>query len=318
MSDGEDVLSHLLAAYRSDRAVSARFTLSAPWSLASAGVEGMLVRMCAGAPYWIQVEGEAPVHVQPGDIVALPLGSAHVVASSPGLPPVPFQTLLQTHMVGLHGDHPIVFSHGGGGECTELYSLHVWMPATGIRPLLRGLPRLLLIQRSQIATTSALSLAMAALVDETIAQQPGWQACVARLADLLLVHVLRAHLGTQAQTRAGALQGMSDARISRAMARMHAQPAKAWSVEELASASGMSRTVFSQRFHALVGETPMQYLGAYRMAMAAQQLRTTRLSPAELAEFAGYDSEKSFARAFRRWAGVTPSVYARQQKVGRR
>lgn len=317
MTLGEDVLSHLLAAYRSDRAVSARFTLSAPWALSSGGVEGMLVRMCAGAAYWIQVEGEAPVQVQPGDIVALPLGSAHGVSSAPGLAAEPFKALLQQHMVGRHGEHPIVFSHGGGGERTELYSLHVWMPAAGIRALLQGLPRLLVIRRSEIATTSALALAMAALVDETIAQKPGWQACVARLADLLLVHVLRAHLGTQAQEQPGALQGMNDPRISRAMARMHAQPAKPWSVEALASASGMSRTVFSERFRALVGQTPMQYLGAYRMALAAQQLQSAQLSVVEVAEIAGYDSEKAFSRAFRRWAGVTPSVYARQPQAGR-
>ena len=317
MPIAEDSLSHLLAAYKSDRAVSARFSLSQPWALASTGVEGMLVRMCSGSAYWIQLEGEGPVQIAAGDIVALPFGTPHVIASAPHLESMPLRTLIEANMVGRHGDHPLVFSHGGGGARTELYSLHVWMPTVGLGALLQALPRLLVMRSTEVAATSALALALAALVDETISQRPGWQLSVARLADLLLVHILRQHLGAQAQAEPGILAGMNDARLSRALARMHAQPAKPWSVASLAAACGMSRTVFSEQFRTRIGLTPMQYLTAYRMTIAAEKLKNSRLSVAEIAEISGYDSEKAFARAFRRQTGMTPAAYVRQLMLQR-
>ena len=74
----------------------------------------------------------------------------------------------------------------------------------------------------------------------------------------------------------------------------------------------MSRTVFSEQFRLRVGQAPMQYLTAYRMTIAAEKLKNSRLSVAEIAEISGYDSEKAFARAFRRQAGMTPAAYVRQ------
>ena len=69
-----DALSHLLAGYKSERAVTARFSLSAPWALHSTGVDGPLIRLCTGAPYWISVGDAEPVQVAPHDIAMLPQG----------------------------------------------------------------------------------------------------------------------------------------------------------------------------------------------------------------------------------------------------
>jgi hypothetical protein len=124
----DDLISLVLGTLRTDRAVTARFSLNAPWAQRSEGVEGLLLRVCTGHPYWIRMDGLAAVHVQPGDIVMLPQGGPHVVASDISLETVPFRELLQRHMRGAHGDHPITFSHGGDGEATEVFSFHLWMP----------------------------------------------------------------------------------------------------------------------------------------------------------------------------------------------
>jgi AraC-like DNA-binding protein len=317
-----DALSHLLAGYKSERAVTARFSLSAPWALHSTGVDGPLIRLCTGAPYWISVADAEPVQVAPHDIAMLPQGGAHTVSSAPGLEARPFRELIAAHSTGRHGDHPIVFSHGGGGPVTELFSLHLWLPAQGLGSIIASLPPLIVLRQAQIPTTASLALAMETLVNETVAQRPGWQLSAARMADLLLVHILCEHLYAQPSAapagpaapaeRLGTLRGLDDESIARAMALMHERPAHPWSVAMLAQASYLSRTIFSERFRTLVGVTPMHYLGSYRMTLAAEKLKNRQLSLHQVAESVGYESEKAFSRAFQRWTGLTPSAYARR------
>jgi AraC-like DNA-binding protein len=310
---GDDVLSHVLATYKSERAVTARFSLSSPWALHSTGVDGPLIRMCNGAPYWITLDGAEPVPLAPHDIAMLPQGSAHTVSSAPGLEAMPFRDLIAAHSVGRHGDHPIVFSHGGGGPATELFSLHLWMPAEGLGAIIGSLPPLIVLRQAEIPTTASLAQAMESLVNETVAQRPGWQLSAARMADLLLVRILCEHLYAEPQgQQTGRLRGLDDESIARAMSLMHERPEHPWSVATLAQASYLSRTIFSERFRLLVGVTPMHYLGSYRMTLAAEKLKNRQLSLHQVAEAVGYASEKAFSRAFQRWTGMTPSAYARR------
>jgi AraC-like DNA-binding protein len=313
-----DLISLVLGTLRTDRAVTARFSLTAPWALRSEGVEGLLVRVCTGEPYWIQVDGLDAVQVQPGDIVMLPQGGPHVAASAIGLDPVPFRSLLQRHMRGAHGDHPITFAHGGGGAATELFSLHLWMPQHQGVSLLSWLPPLVVLRAADIATTRTLALATQALVDETIEQRPGWPLATARMADLLLVHVLREHLHHAPADTRGWLQGVQDKAIGKALAQMHAHPELPWSVETLARASHQSRSVFSERFVELMGTTPLRYLTSVRMGIARQQFLKGADDVWRVAQGVGYASEKAFSRAFERWAGLTPSQCIKSRTIGAR
>ncbi|OVZ57577.1 hypothetical protein CDO44_17620 [Pigmentiphaga sp. NML080357] len=306
-----DLLSRLLAHWRSDRAVTARFSLSAPWALRSAGVEGALIRMCAGAPYWLAVGAEAAIPLEAGDIAMLPHGDAHTISSAPGLPAQPFQPLIAAHQVGAHGDQPIVFAHGGDGPATEMFSLHLWLP-DGPGALAHALPSLIVIRQREAPMTGALAQAMESLVNQSLEQPPGWQLATARMADLLLVHILGEYLRTPAERRAGMLRGMQDRSIARAMLRIHEHPEQPWTVATLAAESHLSRTVFSERFHRLVGMTPMQYLSSYRMAIAAEKLKNPGSNLDEVAQSVGYESGKAFSRAFRRWNGMTAAQYARR------
>lgn len=308
-----DALSGVLATFRAERAVTARFTLHGPWALQSRGVEGVLIRMCTGAPYWLTVQGEAPVCLAPRDIALLPHGGAHTIASDPTLVPRPIAGLIQAHTVGAHGDHPIVFTHGEGGAATQLYTLHLWMPGRGLGAMLRALPALVVVRAQAAPGSGALALAMESLVDETIAQQPGWKLAAARMADLLLVQLLRAHLAAAPQVSSGWLRGMDDEHIAQALVALHEHPARPWTVDALAKAAGLSRTVFAERFHLLVGATPMGYLLAFRMTLATEMLRQRRRGVAQVAAAVGYGSDKAFVRAFARWAGETPAAWTRRQ-----
>jgi len=311
-----DVLSQVLASCRSERAATARFTLAAPWALNSLGVEGLLIRLARGAPYWIGLEGAKPQRVDPGDIVVLPNGGAHTVASAPDVAPQPFAPLIASHQVGRHGDHPLAFSIEGGGLVTELFSLHLWMPALGEAALIAALPGLIVLREEEVAGTAALTKAAESLIDETFAQQPGWQLVAARIADLLLVHVLRRYLVDARGAPTGWLRALQDPALARVLQQLHADPARAWTVEHMARVGLVSRTVFTERFRRCLGVTPMDYLGALRMALAADRLCNSRQSVAQVAATVGYDSDKAFSRAFRRWAGETPAAYVRRRTVG--
>lgn len=319
----DDLISLVLGTLRTDRAVTARFALTAPWALRSEGVEGLLLRVCTGQPYWIQMDGQAAVQVQPGDIVMLPQGGPHLVASALGLPAVPFRTLLQQHMRGAHGDHPITFAHGGegdetdgGGGVTELFSLHLWMPRHQGASLLSWMPPLIVLRAADIATTRSLALTTGALVEETLAQRPGWQLATARMADLLLVHVLREHLHSGPAGAQGWLNGVRDKAIGKALAQMHAHPELPWSVASLSRVSNQSRSVFSERFVELMGSTPLRYLTSVRMGIARQQFLQGENDVWRVAQAVGYSSEKAFSRAFERWSGSTPSQCIKTRTIG--
>ncbi|MFZ4286657.1 cupin domain-containing protein [Variovorax sp. HJSM1_2] len=319
-TSSSDLIGLVLGTLRTERASTARFTLSAPWSLRSDGVEGLLIRVSLGEPYWIEADGAEPVLIQPGDIVLLPQGAPHIVRSARELAPLPFSGLLAQHMSGAHGDHPITFRHGGegghGAALTELFSLHLWMPQHRGQSLLSWLPPLIVLRAAEVATTRTLALATQALVDETLTQVPGWQLVTARMADLLLVHVLRAHLQSGAAQAQGWLAGIGDKAIGKALAQMHANPELPWSVASLSRVSHQSRSVFSERFVQRMGTTPMRYLADVRMGIASQQFEQGQADVARVAQDVGYASEKAFSRAFERWAGQTPSQYLKLRTNG--
>lgn len=312
-----DVLSEVLDICRSERAVTARFALTAPWSLKSTGVTGAMIRMARGAPYWIQVEGMQPLRVEPGDLIMLPMGAAHVVASDLGTACELFSRLISRHAEGPQDENPLVFSHGGGGEATDMFSALLWFSAYCRHSVFRILPPLIHIRASDLPLADCLAATMQSLTLETLARRPGWRLSAARMGELLLVNILREHLAREAAVGEGWLRGLGDACIARAIVCMHREPQRSWSVETLAAEAGMSRTRFSMRFKQLVGATPIGYLTAHRMALAAQQMEAGGLSSARIAENAGYDSPKVFARAFRRWSGHTPKAYLAQEAAKR-
>lgn len=315
-----DVLSEILAICRAERAVTARFHLFAPWGLRSEGVaSSAVIRMARGAPWWIELPGVvAPLRVEPGDLVMLPLGAAHRMGSDANAPSVPFAQLLAQRTPGARDEAPLVLRHGGAGEACEMFSALLWFSAYCRHSVLRILPPLIHVRASELPMAGSLAGAMEALVTETLAQRPGWRLSASRLGELLLVNILREHLlRAVGSTDAGWWRALSDPAIARALTHMHRDPARGWTVEALAREAAMSRSRFSERFKNLVGDTPMGYLNTHRMALAAEQLEGGRVPMAQVAQEAGYESDKVFARAFRRWSGLSPTAYAKRELAQR-
>src|SRR5262249_47572965 len=137
-----------------------------------------------------------------------------------------------------------------------------------------------------------------------------------RLAEVMFVLVLR-HYIRRASELNGFLAALKDERVARTLAALHRKPGAHWRVDTLAREGGMSRTVFAERFLALLGRTPMQYLAAWRMQLADEMLVVRGLSVAQVAEQLGYQTENAFRRAFKRVRGVGPgNVRRRAQPPG--
>ena len=150
-----------------------------------------------------------------------------------------------------------------------------------------------------------------AAVQESASRQPGAESMLAKLSELMFVEAMRCYMRSLPPEGRGWLAGARDTHVGRVLALMHAEPAKPWTVEELARAVAMSRSALADRFATLVGEPPMQYLMRWRLALAAQALRAGREPIIRVAERAGYESEAAFSRAFKREFGVPPATWRR-------
>jgi AraC-like DNA-binding protein len=201
--------------------------------------------------------------------------------------------------------------HGGGGAITRVVCGFVGSQMRR-HPLLEALPQLLILDLNGRPESEWVALSFRFAAQEVAAARAGSETVLARLSELLFVEAARDYLAALPPEQHGWLAGLRDPAVGRALALMHGQPAHPWTSEELATAVLLSRSAFAERFTTLVGVPPMSYLTAWRMQVAAQGLRESRRSIAQIAEAVGYESEAAFARAFKREMGSSPGEYRRQ------
>jgi transcriptional regulator GlxA family with amidase domain len=154
-----------------------------------------------------------------------------------------------------------------------------------------------------------LSLLVQLVREESMTQLPGREHILTKLVEILLIEALRSSM--QENAPAGLLRGLADAKLAAAIRVMHSNPSHPWTVEALAKKSALSRSAFFQRFTRAVGLRPMEYLLAWRMALAKDLLRRSDTAIATIAERVGYGSASTFSTAFSRYVGQPPGRYAR-------
>lgn len=151
------------------------------------------------------------------------------------------------------------------------------------------------------------------LFEEAFTQRCGRTALVNRLFEVVVIQVLR-QLMESGQLKGGMLSGLSHPRLRNAIVAMHEAPAKEWTLEELASVAGMSRSVFATTFRDVLGMTPGQYLQGWRIALAQHALRAGK--PLKIvAANVGYGSEAALSRAFRAHSGLSPRAWKQAQRA---
>lgn len=172
-----------------------------------------------------------------------------------------------------------------------------------------GLLVSLLPKQVHVRGIERLSILVKLLIEEAARQRPGRDLVLTRLVEILLVESLR--LTQTPDAPAGLLRGLVDARLAEALRQMHADPARPWTMAQLAKEAALSRSAFFDRFTRNVGIPPMEYLLAWRMALAKDLLRRHKIDIAEVAERVGYGSASTFSTAFSRHVGQPPGRYAR-------
>jgi AraC-like DNA-binding protein len=241
-----------------------------------------------------------------GDIVIFPMGDGNVMSSAPGMHTEPN---LDMYVRPTVGRLPFVFHHHGAGkEDCHFVCGYLGCDARPFNPLLESLPRLFRAQMSAASQSWLVSLLHVA-ADESELGGAGSETMLAKLAEVMFVEVVRKHIAGLPKDSRGWLSALRDRHIGRAMQAIHRQPAQQWTLETLAHEAGLSRSVFAERFAHCVGLSPMNYLGLWRMQLAARRLEIPGVSIAQIAAEVGYESEAAFNRSFKKFVGLPPGAW---------
>jgi AraC-like DNA-binding protein len=321
-----DALSEVLGAVRLTGAVFLEMELRAQWSYLTAPARKIADVLMPDAdhvvPYHLLVEGACyarlvdgdPVELQAGDVIMFPGGDRHVLAtaSNAGLRLEPTEITGESLEALLKRGSVTAFKHGRAGKPTRIVCGYLACDRRIAEPILRSLPRLLRVSMRDGSTAAWLHSSIRHSVAESFSSRPGTALVLARLSEVLFAEAIRHYMDEVPPGGAGWLAALRDRYVGRTLALLHEQPAYAWTVDELAKKVGLSRSALGERFNALIGSPPMQYLTRWRIALAAQQLRHSRASILQVATEVGYESEAAFNRAFKREYGLPPAAWRRR------
>jgi AraC-like DNA-binding protein len=262
---------------------------------------------------WAGLRDGPGLWVEAGDTVLVPHGDCYGLSTEPrafGDQPIEVSRSFFRQMAA--HELPLTLCAGGGGPGgVGVICGFLGCDAAPFNPVLTMLPRLVRVPPPPAGTTDRL----AQLVDFALAESRGGagSACVlARVGELLFVEVVRRYVRSLPPDRQGWLSGLRDPLVGRALALLHQQPARSWTLEALAREAGLSRTALAERFDHFVGHPPMQYLARWRMQLAARRLGDDDAKVAAVALEVGYDSEAAFSRAFKKLVGVSPAAWRRR------
>src|SRR5688572_3137159 len=305
-----DAVAGLLDGPRARGAFLLRSQLEPPWSMRIADEAPLcLIAITRGEAWLLPEEGEAQ-RLQHGDVAVIRGPDPYVLADDPGTEPqviilpggqcetpdgqeVSLMTYMGVRTWGNSTDGPTVILSG-------TYELEGEVS----RRLLGALPPLLVLPND--ASESPL---VGLLADEIVKDDPGQEAVLDRLLDLLLIAVLRAWFARPDAEAPGWYRAYSDPVVGTALRLIHNDPARPWTVAELAAEAGVSRAAFARRFAELVGEPPMTFLTDWRLSLAADLLLEPGATIGSVAFQVGYGTPFALSTAFKRVRGVTPQQH---------
>lgn len=319
----EATLEAVLGAMRLESAFYFSVTAGAPWATLTPHMRniGTLVmpRAQTVLPFHIMLEGEAwcwrvdqperKAMFNSGDILLLPRGCDHVIASGrqPGVVPEPDT---QVYREAERSRRPCTFVDlGGEGQKANFVCGYFGLPRQSFHPLLASLPGLMIL--SPTPEKWALVRQLVAIATQQQSDRvAGGKLVVSRLAETMFVDAVHQHLLAQdAVGGSNWLAALRDRHIGAALNALHAAPTKPWTAKALAREAGLSRSAFMERFARLVGVPPMQYLQNWRLQIGANLLAQSDMPIKQVADTCGYRAETSFHRAFKQQTGFTPGAW---------
>lgn len=297
-----DPLADVFALLDVRSAKCARLEADAPWAVAFDSYRHVKLGAVLRGECVIRLDGVPGVHrLGPGDCYLLGNGRPYRLASAPDVRPVPSGEVFAGFVPGT------TVRIGEGRDAAVVGTGFEFDPAnaavlTDVLPPLVHVP-------ADSAHAGAIRAALQMLGPETAAPGLASSVVTERLAHILLVQVLRAHIAAQGARGGAWLTALADPQVGGVLTAVHADPAHDWTVADLAAKAGMSRSSFAARFTDLVGRPPLEYIAGWRMRAAARDLRHSDKKIAAIASAAGYNSESAFSHAFKRTMGTSPGRY---------
>jgi AraC-like DNA-binding protein len=255
----------------------------------------------------VRFPGEDDIPVAAGDILIIPHGDAHTVSNGSPSTFLDSGAELDKFLAG----SLTTMRLGGGGETTRFVCGYFGCERRADRLFLAGLPLMIKINLRGDAAGAWLENSVRHLVSEAGSARPGQSVLLSKMAEALFIASIRRYMEALPPEQTGWLAGARDPVVGGVLALLHRKPRHHWSVDELAAATGVSRSVLAERFARFLGEPPLTYLARWRLQLAARMLQTTREAVLQVASEVGYDSESAFNRAFKREFGVPPGQFRR-------
>ncbi|MBO0129050.1 AraC family transcriptional regulator [Agrobacterium sp. OT33] len=301
-----DPLSNALSLLKPKGTLTVGLDAGGDWAISFPAHEGVKFNAVIKGSCWLMVEGEAePRRIEAGDCVLFTRGYPFVAANNLGLPAMGAASIYEGAKNGMA-------TCNGGGDF-HLIGGRFSFEQDRFDHLFASLPSVLHI-RGDVREASVLRWSLEQLAVELAQNSPGSSLMAEHLAHIMLLQVLRLWLESSVD-QTGWLGALADVRLFRAIAGMHAEPARRWTVADLAGLASMSRTTFAVRFRDVVGQTPLGYLTNWRMQLAADLLQSTESDVRKIAFSVGYLSEAAFSTVFRRALGYTPAQYRRAKSA---
>ncbi|WP_105429901.1 AraC family transcriptional regulator [Neorhizobium sp. T6_25] len=308
--DVSDPLTEMLRGLRLDGVEYGRCRLAEPWATSFPAQEAARFHFISSGNAWLQTPSGEWLQLRPGDAALLPRGDAHVIASLPGLAPLPFDRFGRKEVC--QGVFDVQCADACGSTVALTASMRFNIDK--LHPLLQLMPETMLT--SDLARNEpSIPHLLDAMAREVDMDRVGAGGILARLADVLTATLIRTWVEHGCGDTTGWIAAVRNPEVGRVLAAIHLQPDRDWNIASLARLMGASRSGFAERFLRVVGETPARYVARVRMHQARQWLRDGE-RVATVAERLGYDAEASFSRAFKRIIGTPPSHFRKNGGEG--
>lgn len=301
-----DALSEVLQDFRLSGVNYSRCELQHPWTFSVPQQAFLRFYFVSDAPCWVHTQADGWQELGPGGLVLLPQGVAHRLASAPDC----IGNSLENCQVTQHGGNVCEVVQAGEGMASTIFCGSMDLGAYALHPLLNLMPGT--IRGCDVATRDPLVMPLIeAMTQEASLPDMGSATILSRMADLITARVIRCWVKSHDSAATGWLAAIRDPHIGRALAAIHRDPGRNWTLTTLASHAGQSRSVFAERFTTILGEGAARYLARLRMQLAQEWLSQTSMTTADIAARLGYESESSFARAFKRITSQSPGSVRR-------
>src|SRR5262245_44938501 len=319
-----DVLAEMLRAVRLTGSVFLNASFSAPFGVVSpkqydertpmAHLRHISIfHLIAAGACTVEIATGERRAVSAGDILLLPFADAHKFWNGDFVDMAFGPDLMRPGPV--RGMWTV--KHGGGGETTRIVCGYIESSEFLFAPVFRSLPPLLVDQTGDDKVSALITSTVREILLLADAAIPGSELMLGRLMESLFVEVVRRYAERLPASAKGWFAAIKDPIVGRALQSVHGDPARRWTLDDLAREAGASRTVLAERFGTVLSQAPIEYVTSWRMQLAADRIRTSKDSLAAIAADVGYESEAAFNRAFKRVTGVTPGRWRGGDTAGR-